>query len=148
MKNNNQNGKILNRVWIIVNYLTLVLLILLVMFASYHKWHPYVIPIGIISLSLFLWSFLKIYWFSMIWRKVHTSLRKLEEPERGFMARIKNTSYQVFTIMTILVLLIFSLLEVKIHIVIVAAWLYWAHILPATLYIWIGSDKMQTSERK
>lgn len=129
-------SKKFNRFGLMVNYICLVLIVLIIMLNRIHQWHYAIIPLGIISVGLFTWSFVKIFWMSGAWKYTHLAKRKPGKPDLpGFIA-VYRLSYQIYTIAIGLVLLAVSLSDIALHIMVVAALIYYAHILPATILLW------------
>jgi len=129
-------SRMINRIGIVVNYLCLIFIVLIFVLKNDHQWHYFVIPVGIISVSLFVWSYIKMYWSTGAWRFTHLPLTRLDDEETYVILEINRRSYRIFTIVVILLLLVYSMIEVPIHVTVMAALLYFAHVLSASVYQW------------
>jgi len=84
-------------------------------------------------------TFYNAYWQTGLWRLSHTKTEKLDEREIQLVSDSLRVSYSVFTIVTILIIYAFAVIEKgPIDVVIAAGLLYFAHILPTALLGWTG----------
>lgn len=82
-------------------------------------------------------TFYNAYWQTGLWRLSHTKTEKLDEREMQLVSDSLRVSYSVFTIVTILIIYAFAVIEKgAIDVVIAAGLLYFAHILPTALLGW------------
>jgi len=85
--------------------------------------------------AVFVISFYFAYYKTGAWKFVHTPLEKLDERELKIAGSTSRISYAVFTVIALLVMLVLSLTELQINVVFTAVFIYFAHILPATIYL-------------
>jgi flagellar biosynthesis protein FlhB len=89
--------------------------------------------------AVFVISFYFAYYKTGSWKFVHTPLEKLDERELKIAGSTSRISYAVFTVVALLVMLVLSLTELQINVVFTAVFIYFAHILPATIYLIISN---------
>ena len=82
-------------------------------------------------------TFYMAYWQTGLWRINHKKTEKLDEREIQLVSEALRVSYSVFTIVTILIIYAFAVIEKgPIDVVIAASLLYFAHILPSAILGW------------
>ena len=90
-----------------------------------------------------LFSFITLYIKTKIWKLVHTKIEKLDEREIQLTHESLRYSYSIFTVVSLLVLLIFAL-TIKDYdsllMIICIGLLYLAHTLPAAIIAWKQKD--------
>ena len=85
-------------------------------------------------------TFYKAYWKTGLWRLSHKKTEKLDEREMQLISDSLRVSYSVFTIVTLLIIYAFAVIEKgPIDVVIAAGLLYFAHILPSAIMGWKGN---------
>lgn len=124
------------KTWIVINYLSLLFIIAIFMFRNIHNWHIMVLPTGIISISLFTGSFYYAYWIPGTWKLLHSGKEYYKAGNQSNLLRVMRYSYQVFTILTILLFFVMTLLHCELNMLIVAALIYIAHVVPSSIYRW------------
>jgi len=120
----------------ILNYLSLIFIVLIFEYGKTEQWDIILLITEIAVLSIFLVSFVLIYVRSGLWEFIHKPLKKLDEREIALTSKSLRYSYTVFTVILLLVLLILSIFEVSLSVVLVAALIIFAHILPASVLVW------------
>ena len=83
----------------------------------------------IITIISFYFAFAK----TGLWKFTHQTLQKLDERELLLTSNSLRIAYSIFTVFTLSILLILSVLDIKISIVLVVSLIYFAHVLPATI---------------
>lgn len=84
-------------------------------------------------------TFYKAYWKTGLWRLSHKKTEKLDEREMQLISDSLRVSYSVFTIVTLLIIYAFAVIEKgPVDVVIAAGLLYFAHILPSAILGWRG----------
>lgn len=131
------------KMWVILNYFSLVLLIVMFYWADRSNLAPPVVIIGLLALALLVLSFVIAYARTGLWRFVHTSAEKLDERQMQVTYESLRHSYGVFAVIC---LLIFLLSELIVHefgggfklamMPVIVALIYVAHILPASVIAW------------
>ena len=96
------------------------------------------IPIKIICISLMVMLCIT-YPFGFIktglWNFTHRSIRTLDEREMQMTGRSLRVAYAVFSVMVLIVLYVFALLEIKVSVVLAAGLLLFAHMLPGAVLV-------------
>jgi len=82
---------------------------------------------------IFTGSFYFAYYLTGAWKFVHTPLEKLDERELKISGSTSRISYAVFTVVSLLVMLVLSLTDLQINVVFTAVFIYFAHILPSSI---------------
>ena len=76
-----QNFRKQHRYWILVNYLSLIAVLVFFYIGKYIQWPLFVIILEIGALAVFIVSFLRAFIKTKFWKMVHTSFRNLDERE-------------------------------------------------------------------
>lgn len=124
------------RIGVIINLLSLIIVNSIFEFRSVEQWNITLLITGIISLIIFVVSMVLIFLKTGLWRFTHKPLKNLDEREIGLTSMSLRYAYGIFTVIVLLLLLSFSLLERPINIVLVASLILFAHLLPATVIAW------------
>ena len=132
-----QKQRSVNRFWIAINLICLVLLLIIFYLGKFKDW-PLMIIIA--EFSIFILFVVSLY-FGFIktnfWRLVHTKSKNLDEREMNVILISLKYSYSIFTIIVISLVYISSILNMYIFDVMFGGGLlYLAHILPAAIVGW------------
>ena len=133
----NQNLKKQNRMWILLNYLSLIagLLLFYVVKIYYLPLSYLLFEIGIFT--IFLISLYQAYIKTNFWKIVHSSSKNLDEREMQAVLMALKYAYSIFTIMCLIIIYAFAIAEYHpIDVVLAGGLLYLAHILPASIVGW------------
>lgn len=123
--------------WIVLNMLSILLILSLYYYGKYDNWPVWAIVCGIISILLFVISFIKGYLSTGLWKLSHMSDKSLDERQLQVALNALRYSYTAFTVITLIIIYGFALAEKgPIDVVIAACLLYLAHILPASIMGW------------
>ena len=90
----------------------------------------------IIAFIIFLISFGLTYLKTGLWQFTHSSLKKLDEREIALTSKSLRIAYAIFTVVVLFLLLSLAIFNAKIDVVLVAALIILAHILPASVIAW------------
>ena len=90
----------------------------------------------IIAFLIFLISFGLTYLKTGLWQFTHKSLKKLDEREIALTSKSLRIAYAIFTVIVLFLLLSLAIFNAKIDVVLVAALIILAHILPASVIAW------------
>jgi hypothetical protein len=94
-----------------------------------------------VFLLIFTLSFIKVYVKTGLWRFTHTKIRNLDEYQIQVLLQSIRKSYVVFVIVVLLLIYVYALIDKgPINVVIAAALLYIAHILPSSILAWKKAD--------
>ena len=117
-----------------ISILAIVILFELLKFAENKIW---LAGLEFLLVITALITFYNAYWQTGLWRLSHTKTEKLDEREMQLISDSLRVSYSVFTIVTILIIYAFAVIEKgAIDVVIAAGLLYFAHILPSAILGW------------
>lgn len=133
----NPVSKTKNRVWIIFNYSSLVLLLFMFYLGKYFLW-PVPFILGTLgTFIIFLVSFAQAFFRTKTWKMVHTASPNLDERETQVVLRAVKSAYAIFTIISLIIIYVFAILGYHpIDVVLAGALLYLAHTLPAGITGW------------
>lgn len=124
------------RLGVTITFLSLFGIVLIFEYGISEQWSN-ILKIGeIVLIIVFLISFVFTYLKTGLWKFTHKSLDKLDEREIFLTSKSLRYAYSIFTIMVLLILLSFSVIEKPINIVLVVSLILSAHILPASIIAW------------
>lgn len=131
------------RMWVLINYIALLLLIVLFYAADKTNFYTPVAIAGFIALIFLILSFVMVYARTGLWRFVHTRAEKLDEREMAMTYESLRRSYGIFAVICLLVFLMAELItkefgsSYKLALMpVIAALIYLAHVLPASVIAW------------
>lgn len=133
-----RNSKSLSkrRVWIIVNYLSVLSIVVLWEYCEIFNCSIALKSSCIIPVIILVISFIMVYWKTGFWQFVHKSINKLDERELQLTSSTLRYSYGIFTVFLLSILLLFSVFERPVSIIFVVSFIYIAHIIPASIIAW------------
>jgi cellulose synthase/poly-beta-1,6-N-acetylglucosamine synthase-like glycosyltransferase len=126
-----------NRRWLVLNYTSLLVVLILFYAGKILQW-PFIVVVGEIGFGvLFVWSFINAFISTKLWRFVHTSDKDLDEREMLVVLRSLKYSYSAFTILCLIIIYGFAIAgQGPIDVLMAGALLYLAHTLPAAIVGW------------
>ena len=125
------------KLWIIVNYLSIILVLSFFYIGKYYGWPTFAIVCEVVSFILLIFSFVKVFVKTNLWKLAHASDKNLDERQLQVMLNSLRYSYSAFTIITLAVIYGFAVTgQSPIDVVIAACLLYFAHTLPAAIVGW------------
>jgi len=71
-----------------------------------------------------------------LWQFTHKSLKMLDEREMELTSKSLRIAYAIFTVVVLALLLAIAITSVAIDVVMVAALILFAHLLPASIIAW------------
>ena len=129
--------------WVTVNYVALVAILVLFYTAERTGLTTPLVVGGATALILIVISFVKVYAQTHLWRFVHTKAEKLDEREILMTYESLRRSYGFFTVICLAIFLSAELISRELGVgyeppmmPIIAALIYLAHILPASVIAW------------
>ena len=132
-----QNSKRQNRVWISLNYFSLIAGLLLFYIVKSFHWPLSFLLFEIGIGAFFLISFLKAFIKTKYWKMVHTSYKNLDEREMQVVLNALRYAYSIFTIVCLIIIYAFAIAEYHpIDVLLAGGLLYLAHTLPAAIVAW------------
>ncbi len=134
MKNSISLSK--RRIWIIVNYLSVLSIVVLWEYCEIVNSSKIIKSFCIIPLLIVVISFIIVYWKTGFWHFVHKSINKLDERELQLTSSTLRYSYGIFSVLLLSILLLFSVFERPVSIILVVSLIYIAHIIPVSIIAW------------
>ena len=138
------------KMWVMINYVALVALLVLFYTAERTELTTPLVVGGATALLLIVISFVKVYAQTRLWRFVHTKAEKLDEREMLMTYESLRHSYGAFTVICLLIFLVAELINREFGggykppmMPIIAALIYLAHILPASVIAWTEREIYQ-----
>ncbi len=126
-----------NRIWIATNYLCLVLVLTLFYIGKSLDWPLGISVFEIVILTVFFISFRRAFILTNFWQMVHSSKKSLDEREMEVVLNALKNSYTIFTVVCLVIIYGFALVQKDpVDVVIAAGLLYLAHTLPAAIVGW------------
>ena len=134
---NHQLSKQSRRVWIIINYFSVALIVFFFYFGRFLE-KPIVFFIGGgLSLLIAGVTFHKVFIKTHLWKLVHTSKSKLDERQMLVVLNALRYSYSAFAIVILLLIYGFAIIDKEpVNVLVAACILYLAHTLPAAIVGW------------
>ncbi|MCP4704926.1 MAG: hypothetical protein GY865_09975 [candidate division Zixibacteria bacterium] len=131
------------RLFAIINYICLILLIALFYFGKYHGWSlPIFAGLGILLITN-LATFRILHLNTKLWKQVHAKTEQLDERQMQRTLESVKLSYIIFTILSLLVIFMISLMAGKhdsMIMLIYISLLYLAHTLPSSILAWTEKE--------
>lgn len=126
-----------NRGWMLLNYLSLIAIVVLFNLGKYHQWSTGISIAGIASVVIFIGTFWRAFLRTRFWKMVHMSSQKLDEREISLVLNALKYSYSIFTILCIVIIYAFAITGIQlVDVVLAGGLLYLAHTLPAVVVGW------------
>ena len=125
------------RINIILNYVMLVSILSFFQLLKYQNFTVWMIISMLVSLILFVITFINSYKKTDVWRLIHKPSKDLDERENQFVLKVTRIAYAIFTIIAILIIYIQLLIKIDcINVINAAGLIYFAHILPCSIAAW------------
>lgn len=142
-----KESKRARRTWVCVNYLSLVLVLVFLYAASRGEWQAALLTAIACSLALTGLSFVQLHVSTGLWKLVHTKVDNLDERQLQVIHAALRLSYIVFAIVCLSFFLVTevlrdrssSLMEMSL-VPVIAAFIYVAHTLPASVIAWTEKE--------
>ena len=132
-----QLSKQSRRVWIIINYISVTLIVLFFYFSRFFNESIVFFIGGGISLFIAGVTFYKVFIKTHLWKLVHISKSKLDERQMLVVLNALRYSYSAFAIVILLLIYGFALMDKEpINVLVAACIIYFAHTLPAAVVGW------------
>ncbi len=129
------------RTMIVFNAITILAIVVLFEFLKFAENKILLAGFELLIVIAAVITFYMAYWQTGLWRLSHIKTEKLDEREIKLVSDSLRISYSVFTILTILIIYAFAVIEKgPIDVVIAAGLLYFAHILPSAILGWRGKN--------
>ena len=132
-----QRSKTQNKIWILLNYLSLIAGILLFYTVKFYDWPLSFLLFEIGVFAIFLFTFFKAFITTKFWKMVHTSTKNLDEREMQVVLHALRYAYGIFAIICLIIIYAFAIVEYQpIDVLLAGGLLYLAHTLPAAIIAW------------
>ncbi|MCF7811605.1 hypothetical protein K9N50_11520 [bacterium] len=131
-------SKTSRRVWVVINYVSLIMLIILYRLGHFKGWSVLIVVSLIVVFTILQLSFTKLYKKTGLWKLTHSKVNDLDEREIQLTHEALRYSYSIFVINCLLIIFISSILEIDMIIDVISGvtLLYLAHTLPASVIAW------------
>ena len=134
---NHQLSQQSRRVWIIINYISVALIVFFFYFGRFLEQPVVFFTGGGLSLLIAGATFYKTFVRTQLWKIVHSAKNSLDERQMQVVLNALRYSYSVFVILTLLLIYGFALVDKEpINVLVAACILYLAHTLPAAVVGW------------
>ncbi|RKX23046.1 MAG: hypothetical protein DRP35_00430 [Candidatus Zixiibacteriota bacterium] len=132
-------SRTIRRLHVVLNYFCIIAIIVFFAIGKLYGWSNQIFIVMGLIVVVGLFSFITLYIKTKIWKLVHTKIDKLDEREIQLTHESLRLSYSIFTVVSLLVLLVFAV-TVKEYdsllMIIFVSLLYLAHTLPAAIIAW------------
>lgn len=133
----NQESSKQNKVWILLNYLSLIAGMLLFYTVKINHWPLSLLFFEIGVLAILLFSLYKAFIKTKFWKMVHTSSKNLDEREMQVVLNALRYAYGIFAIICLIIIYAFAIAEHQpIDVLLAGGLLYLAHTLPVAIVAW------------
>ncbi|MBU8893217.1 MAG: hypothetical protein KOO66_10590 [Bacteroidales bacterium] len=123
------------RIGVILNFICITSIVLLFELIKLKR-NPTLLIYELIPLVILVIGYIIYFGKTGLWKFTHKSLNDLDERELQLSNKSLRFSYIIFTIFTLGLFLIYSVIELNINMVLVVSLLYLAHILPSYFISW------------
>ena len=127
------------RIGVIINFICLTVIVLLFELIKLKR-EPILLIYELIPFGIFILSYIIYFVKTGLWKFTHKSLNKLDEREIQLTNKSLRFSYSIFTIITLSLFMIYTLLGLQVNMVLVVSLLFLAHILPAYYISWTAKQ--------
>ncbi len=132
-----QNFRKQNRYWILLNYLSLIAVLIFFYILKYLQWPLFSVIFEIGSVAILIISFFRAFIKTKFWKMVHTSSKNLDEREMQVALNALKYAYSIFTIVCLIIIYAFAITKyLPIDVLLASGLLYLAHTLPAAIVGW------------
>ena len=133
----NQKSKKQNRIWILLNFISLIAGISLFYMVKIYHWPLSYLLFEIVILVIFLISLNKAFIVTKFWKMVHTSSKNLDERELQLVLNALRYAYGIFAVICLVIIYAFAIADYQpIDVILAGGLLYLAHTLPAAIVGW------------
>lgn len=128
------------RLGVVLTISSLIIFMMLFEYGKFANWTAYSIILEVFLVVVFIVSFIYTFIKTGLWSFIHQPLWKFDEREMELTGRSLRYAYSVFSVLVLLVLMYFSLTETSISMLLVAVFIFFAHLLPASIIAWMEKD--------
>jgi len=125
------------RAIVILNYLSIILILIIFYLIKLLGINKTYLLIEIIPIVVFIITFKYAFLSTNLWKMTHASFKKLDEREVQVVYKATSISYSLFVIITLVIIYTFIFIGMgNIDVLLAAGLLYIAHTLPAAIIAW------------
>lgn len=139
-----QYNSIFNRrLFVVINYLCLVLLLLLFYFGKYFEWNVLIFAGLGVMLIVNMATFRVLHLKTKLWKQVHSKTEHLDERQIKRTLESIKLSYTIFAIVCLVIILSISVMAGKhdsMIMLISVSLIYLAHTLPSSILAWTEKE--------
>lgn len=125
---------------VILTYLFLGGLVLIFEYCKSSQWTSLSIITEIVLFLGLIICFTFFYVRTELWSFIHRPMEKLDEREIALTGKSLRYAYGIFTVIILSIMLSLALLNATINVVMVAALILFAHLLPASVIAWTEKE--------
>lgn len=125
---------------VILTYLFLAGLVLIFEYCKNNLWTGLSVIVEIVLFLGLIICFTFFYIRTELWSFIHRPLKMLDEREIALTGKSLRYAYGIFTVLILSLLLSLALLNATIDVVMVAALVLFAHLLPASVIAWTEKE--------
>jgi len=136
-------SKTKRRLGVIVNYLSLIIVVILFYIVKIAGWHDLMIAGIIAALLLTVITFITVHVKTGLWKFVHTKIEQLDEREIQVTHESLRYSYSILSVILLVIIFIMSLVVTGKDVlgpVLPTSLIYIAHTLPSSVIAWTERD--------
>jgi hypothetical protein len=126
----------MNRLIIVINLTCTIIIVAFFELVKSNKWDPQLLIYEIIPLLVLVVTYTKAIKKTGLWKLTHLKLSDLDKSQKSAYLNAVNAAYVSFSILISSTLLLYTLLKMELNMVLIMAFVYLAHILPAYFMGW------------
>ncbi len=124
------------RVSVVITFLSLLITVSIFEYGTIEQWNTILGITGILSLIVFIVSFVFTFIKTGLWKFTHRPIKTLDEREIALTSVSLRYAYSIFTVIVLALLLAIAIISIPIDMVIVTSLILFAHLLPASIIAW------------
>lgn len=124
------------RLGVVLTNLSLICIVGIFEYSRFYEWTDRIKAIEVVVLIIFFAALIRTYIVPGLWRFFHQKPGELDERELALTNRILRYAYGVFTIVVLVVMMVFALTSTTLDMLLVAALILLAHLLPPSIAAW------------
>ncbi|MDP8239479.1 MAG: hypothetical protein P9X24_10350 [Candidatus Hatepunaea meridiana] len=136
-------SKTKRRLGVIVNYLSLIIVVILFYIVKHEGWHNLMITGMFAALLLTVITFITVHLKTGLWKFVHTKIEQLDEREIQVTHESLRYSYSILSVILLVIIFIMSLAATGNDVlgpVLPTSLIYLAHTLPSSVIAWTENE--------
>jgi len=122
---------------VVITFISLLSTVLIFEYGRIEHWSFVLRILQLVSLIVLVLSITFTYVKTGLWNFTHKPIEKLDEREVALTSKSLRLSYSIFSVLVLILLMYFSIAERPLNIVLVVSLVLFAHLLPASVIIWL-----------